>query len=481
MTGRNVVPFQAPGSGEPVAPPHNTEAERSLLGALLLKNDSLMEVGPLLKPEHFYWADHQEVYACICQLIAKGLPADPITVKGYLPYPEIDGVPVMRFLAAICAEATSLNAAGYAEIVRAFAARRELLKIGTDLIQRAQTSSAETSGQDLIEATEAQLLDARAVGPQDHLSGMAAADAGSWMLERIEALRSGDEATTTVPTGISQLDFATGGGFPSGQLWMIGARPGVGKTVVMTSLSRLAARDTGVLVFQLEVTRDQQMARYFADMAYSANRPLTFGQIMKATDLTNEDMWRLEDAGKRFAKLDLRLECQPGISIAQIVFAVRAEKKRLAKQGKRLGVVFIDYLKFIKATDRYKSQRVLEIGEISGALKILAKEEDLCVVLLVQLNRGLEGRDDRRPTLADLRDSGELEQDADTVIFLYRDAYYLEKNPKLKHDAELQGRLIDKQNSMEMILGKNRAGPTATLDLWCDVAASSVASHARGF
>ena len=478
MTGSNVVPFHA--SDEAPLPPHNTEVERALLGALLLRNEGMADVAQILQPEHFYWVDHQEVFTCIAALIAKGLPADPFTVKGYLPYPEIAGMPVMRFLAAICGEATTTDAAGYAAIVRDFAAKRALKKIGADLAAAAQNSPVEATGQELIEAAETQLLDARAAGPQSHLSGMAAADASGWMMERIQALRTGEVTTTTVSTGIHQLDFATGGGFPSGQLWMIGARPGVGKTVVMTSLSRYAARDTGVLVFQLEVTRDQQMARYFADLAYMASRPLTFGQIMKATDLHDEDVWRLQDAAKAFAKLDLRLECQPGISIAQIVFAVRAEKKRLAKVGKRLGVVFIDYLKFIKATDRYKSQRVLEIGEISGALKILAKEEDLCVVLLVQLNRGLEGRDDRRPTLADLRDSGELEQDADTVIFLYRDAYYLEKNPKLKHDIELQGRLIEKRHSLEMILGKNRAGPTSTLDLWCDVSASSIASQHRG-
>ncbi|MFE1598207.1 DnaB-like helicase C-terminal domain-containing protein [Methylobacterium sp. ID0610] len=254
-------------------------------------------------------------------------------------------------------------------------------------------------------------------------------------------------------------------------------------TVTLTSLSRYAARDNGVLVFQLEVTRDQMMARYLADLCYAAHRPLTFGSIMHAVDLDDEDLWRLEDAQKRLSRLQLRIECEPGVSIAQIQAGVKAEKKRLERIGQRLGVVFIDYLKFIRVSERYKGNKVLEVGEISGALKTLAKAEDICVVLLTQLNRGVEaeGRADRRPSLADLRDSGELEQDADVVLFLYREGYYLEKKVKANpNDADLSARLIEKRNALEMILGKNRAGPTPTLDLWVDVASSTIASHARG-
>ncbi len=302
------------------------------------------------------------------------------------------------------------------------------------------------------------------------------------MLDRINSLRSGAIESTAVPTGIQELDRVTSGGFQRGQLWLMAGRPGMGKTVAMTSLSRYAAREAGVLVFQLEVTRDQQWARYLADLAYVSHRPLTFGQIMRGRDLDDEDVWRLQDAHKRLQRLHLTVECEPSISVPQIVFSVKAEKKRLERLGQRLGVVFIDYLKFIKVSERYRGNRVLEIGEISGALKQLAKAEDICVVLLAQLNRGVEaqGREDKRPTVADLRDSGELEQDADVVLLLYRDAFYIEKNPKLKTDPELQDRFYQRQHSLELILGKNRAGPTSTLDLWCDVSASSVASHARG-
>jgi replicative DNA helicase len=483
MTGRNVVPFSAPGQSEAVEPPHNTQAERALLGALLIDNEVMGAVAAVVEAEHFFWADHQEVYACIAALIASGRPATAITVKGYLKQPEIGGVPAMHFLAAIAGEATTtVNAAGYAAVVRDFAARRRLMRTGAELLARAQGDSADVSAQDLIEAVETDLLAVRAEVPQTHLAGMTAGEGGLWLIDRIQQLRSGLLQSTAVSTGIQDLDRATSGGFGRGQLWLMAGRPGMGKTVVMSSLSRRAAKHAGVLVFQLEVTRDQQFARYLADLSYVANSPLTFGQIMEGTGLTEEDLWRLGDAQKRLANLHLKVECEPSITLAQIVFAVKAEKKRLAKQGVQLGVVFLDYLKFIKAGDRYKGNRVLEIGEISGALKALAKAEDICIVLLAQLNRGVEaqGREDKRPTMADLRDSGELEQDADVVVLLYRDAYYLQKSLKAKNDPEMIDRLIERQNALELILGKNRAGPTPTLDLWCDVAASSIAQHARG-
>lgn len=253
-------------------------------------------------------------------------------------------------------------------------------------------------------------------------------------------------------------------------------------TVAMTSLSRKAAKDHGVLVFQCEVTRDQQWARYLADLSYVANNPLPFGKIMAGVGLTDEDWWRLEDAGKRLERLHLTVECEPGVSVARIAATVKAEKRRLASQGVSLGVVFIDYLKFIEVSDRYQGNRVLEIGEISGSLKRLAKAEDVCIVLLAQLNRQVEaqGRTDKRPTNADLRDSGELEQDADTIIFLYREAFYLEQRVKGSTDPDLADRLFQRQNALELILGKNRSGPCRTIDAWCDVAHSAIASQARG-
>ena len=480
MAENNIVSLRQTPDAEP--PPHNIDVEQALLGALMQRNAGMAEIAASLKPEHFFVADHQEVFSAIANLVAQGVPAVPMTLKGYLK-PQIAGVSAMQYLARIYQAATTADAAGYARIVRSFAARRTLLSIGEDLVSRARFDPLETPGTSLLDDIEGELLLARAEMPEQRQTSMTAGQGAAWMLERVRGLREGLLQSTAVSSGLSDLDRVTMGGFQRGQLWLLAARPGMGKTVAMTSLSRNAARENGVIVFQCEVTRDQQWARYLADLSYIQNRPLTFGQIMAGTGLSDEDLWRLEDAEKRLGRLHLRVDCEPSISLAQITFAVKAEKKALEAKGLRLGVVFIDYLKFIKVSDRYRGNRVLEIGEISGSLKQLAKSEDICIVLLTQLNRqtDAQGREDKRPTLADLRDSGELEQDADCVLFLYRDAYYLERKLKSSpNDTELIDRMIQRQHALEIILGKNRAGPCVTVDAWCDVSASSIAQSARG-
>lgn len=344
---------------------------------------------------------------------------------------------VMQYLARLAADATTvINAGAYGRTIHDLAVRRRLIGIGSP-------------------------------GPASHLAGRSAADGGAWMLERVRGLRDGTIPSTAIPSGLVELDRATNGGFQRGELWILAGRPGTGKTVAMTTLSRQAARHAGVLVFQAEVTPEQQWARYLADLAYRPGHPLPFGRIMAGRDLDEEAFERVEQAQKWLAQLHLHVDYRSPISVAQIAFGVKAEKRRLARTEIRLGVVFIDYLKFIKASDRYQGQRVLEIGEISAALKQLAKAEDVCVVLLAQLNREVdkEGRVDRRPGKEDLRDSGELEQDADADLLLYREAVYLDRKFKATNDPETGQRLIDKQNSLELILGKNRAGPTPTLHL----------------
>ncbi|MBY0296398.1 MAG: helicase DnaB [Methylobacterium sp.] len=480
MSGR-VVPFSGQAADE--TPPQSIDTEQGLLGALLHNNDVLRLVAPIVGPEHFFAPEHAAIFSAISSLVGQGLPATLATLKPFLGDEDLGGFTTGQYLARLLAESVTVSGApGYARIIRSLAVRRDLMKAGRRLADRARFDGPESTADDMIDEVEEALLAARGASPAQHLVSMTGGEGASWLLERIEARRRGEAEPEATPTGIPDLDNDTGGGFGRGDLWLLAGRPGMGKTIAMTSLSRLAARHSGVLVFQLEVKPEQQHARYLADLSYAAHRPLTFGQIMRGRDLDDEDMWRLRAAQKRLAQLNLRVDCRPSISVAEIVHSVRAEKRRLERLGQRLGVVFLDYLKFIRVSDRYAGQRVLEIGEISGALKSMAKAEDVCVVLLAQLNRGVEaqGREDRRPTVADLRDSGELEQDADVVLLLYRDAFYLEKHPKLKHDAELQSRLIDKRNSVEFILGKNRAGPTRTLELWCDVASSTIAAHARG-
>lgn len=484
-----VVPFRQDQKPEAEAPPHNMEVEQALLGALMVWPGALEKVVATLQAEHFFFADHQEIFTVITRLAAAGTVPTAPAVKGYLPKAEIAGQPAMSYLAHLgTSAAVSASVQGYAAIVRDFAQRRRLVAIGEDLASRARHDPIDETGMvgtALIEAVEADLLDARLPEQDDGATSFDAGAGADWMLDRIEQIQAGDIKGSAVASGIADLDRSTNGGFQRGQLWLLAARPGMGKTVAMTSLSRYAARHDGAMVFQLEVTKDQQIARYLADLSYIHNRPMTFGQIM-AGKVDEEEKWRLQDARKRLGRLNLKVDCRDGITVAQIVLAVKAEKKRMAARGVSLGTVFIDYLKFIKVSDRYKGQRVLEIGEITGQLKQLAKREDICVVLLTQLSRQTENqqRESKRPTLADLRDSGELEQDADTVLFLYREAYYLKGKLDAAKDAEskdrLSNQLFEQQHDLEIILGKNRSGPTTTLNLWCDVSASTIAQSARG-
>ena len=466
------------------APPHNVDAEQALLGAILVNNDAYHRVADFLLPEHFMEEAHRKIFAVAGALICAGTVATPITLKTYLGDADLGGQTVIQYLARLASDATTvINASAYARTIHDLAVRRRLITIGEELVNGAYEAPVEQAPRDLIEITESRLLDLVDAEPGLGSTAQSAAQSAAWMRERIGGLRSGLLRSTAISTGLPDLDRATNGGFQRGQLWILAGRPGMGKTVAMTTLSRLAARAAGVLAFQCEVTRDQQMARYLADLSYRHNRPLPFGRIMAAVDLDEEEMARLDDAMGRFARLHLTLTCEPSVGLAQIAAAVKVEKRRLARQGIALGVVFIDYLKFIKVSDRYQGNRVLEIGEITGGLKQLAKAEDICVVLLTQLNRAVEAKDraDRRPNLADLRDSGEIEQDADAVLMLYREAYYLERKLKASGgDPEIGARLIERQNALELILAKNRSGPCPTLDLWCDVAASAIAQTARG-
>ncbi|MCB4802668.1 replicative DNA helicase [Methylobacterium brachiatum] len=490
MSGREVVQLSSAlqrrlssGHAEPRAIPHSIDAEQALLGAILVNNDAYYRVSDFLLAEHFTEEAHQKIFSVAASLIRAGTVATPITMKTYLGDADFGGQTVTQYLARLAADATTvINAGAYGRTIHDLALRRRLIAVGEDLAERACQASLDDAPAALIERTEEALLDLRAAVPASHLDGRSAAEGGAWMLERVRGLRDGLIATTAIPSGLVELDRATNGGFQRGELWILAGRPGMGKTVAMTTLSRQAAREAGVLVFQAEVTPEQQWARYLADLAYRPGHPLPFGRIMAGRDLDDEEIWRLEEAEKRFARLHLHVEYHSPVSMAQIAFGVKAQKRKLARIGVRLGVVFIDYLKFISASDRYQGQRVLEIGEISGGLKQLAKAEDICVVLLAQLNREVdkEARLDRRPGKEDLRDSGELEQDADAVLLVYREAVYLERKFKATNDPETGARLIDKQNSLELILGKNRAGPTPTLHLWCDMAHSAIAQTTRG-
>ncbi|MGA8172399.1 MAG: DnaB-like helicase C-terminal domain-containing protein [Methylocystis sp.] len=303
-------------------------------------------------------------------------------------------------------------------------------------------------------------------------------------------MRRGATVSRAVGTGFRDLDAATGG-YEPGTLWIVGARPGVGKTIYQVTSSLKVARagakslrdngqGFGALAYSLEVPERQICARYLSDLCYRPRAPLEYGRIARG-QYSDDESARLAAAREKLAGPTLALDASSKLTLAEIGAGVRAEKAAMAKAGARLAVVFVDYLKFIRASDRYKGQRHYEVGEISAGLKQLAKDEELCVVLLAQLNRALESREDKRPNLADLRESGDLEADADVVVFLHREAHRILKSPEFRAgSAEAHARYAAVETEAELIIGKNRAGPERTVKLWCFPACSTMADAARG-
>ncbi|ACL61730.1 replicative DNA helicase [Methylobacterium nodulans] len=481
----NVIPFQGIGGGQNEAPPlpHSIDVEQALLGAVLHNNDVMAEVASIVTPEHFFEALHGQIWREMAAMIAQGLPCTPITAKAYIGDKEVDeDLTLGAYLRELAVQATTVNAKGYALIVRDLAARRRIIQAAEQAADRARNEGIESSSDSIVDDIEAAMLDCRADEGSDHLAGMYGDEAAQWLLDRVEAKRNGTLEDEAIPTGLPVIDALTKGGYRRGELWLIAGRPGMGKSVVLTSFSRRAAQKAGTLVYQLEITREQQVARYLTDIAWDRQGAIEFGDVMQATRLSDADMYRLHWAKSQYDGLPLRLEVGNDITLPKIVHGIRAERRRMARRGHKLGVVFIDYLDFIKSPDRYKGNRNLEISEIANGLKTVAKAEDVCIVLLVQLNRQTEKqeRTDRRPNLGDLRDSGSLEQAADRVLFLYRDAYYLEEKVKRTGDPDLADRLAKRRNILEVIFGKNRAGPLTTAELFCDVASSRLDALAPG-
>jgi replicative DNA helicase len=272
------------------------------------------------------------------------------------------------------------------------------------------------------------------------------------------------------------LDERTGGLRPS-QLVIAAGRPGMGKSALATTVARLMA-EAGhpVLFITLEMGAGEIASRAIADACFSARdrNPMAYTDF-ETGKISSYQGERAIEAGRHLKTLPIKFVQQGGLSMGQIAAKARKHKVELERKGQKLDAVIIDHIGLVKASNRYAGNRVHEITEISGALKVLAKDLDVAVIALAQLNRAVENRDDKRPQLSDLRDSGSIEQDADTVIFVYREAYYLDRaNAKPQEDAGYLDHCIDVENRLEVIIAKQRNGPTGTVNLFCNIACNAV-------
>ena len=459
--------------------PKNIEAEQALLGALLANNKTFEKVSEFLRPEHFADPIHAKIFDIISKLITRGHVADVITLKNYFEQDgSLDEVGGYKYLIKLADSATPLtNAEYYAQFIYDKYLRRELIATGFEIVNNASKEDIDSDAAEQIENAEKRLFD---LANQGETStgfidfGQALTDS----VRRIESAYQKEGRISGLPTGLDALDAKTGG-LNDSDLIIIAGRPAMGKTALATNIAynvaefmahdkNTPAKNRGVAFFSLEMSADQLASRILSTVTQ------TNGHKMRTGELDNAEFTRIAAAVRELENIPLYIDDTPGLNINNI----RTRARRL-KRNKGLGLIVIDYIQLINGTGSKKSEgnRVQELSEISRGLKILAKELQVPVIALSQLNRGVESRDDKRPLMSDLRESGSIEQDADIVMFVFRENYYIQnEEPKLKSGEtpeHLQKRLDEwearkraTQNLAEVIIGKQRHGPTGTVQLF---------------
>lgn len=452
-------------------PPQNIELEQALLGAILIDNRVLNAISAT--GDDFSDPLHAEIFELIEADIAAGKVASPVSLKAaFADRADLaDGLTVPQYLGRLVANATTtMNAKSYAEGLRDLANRRALVVAAAELDHAARQSAVrvEQAANIAVQALDTVLAMARP-GKRSR------SDFNSAVSDFLDGLMN-DDGQGRITSGSAELDKVTGG-WRRQQFNIVAGRPSMGKTALATSLMlRTARQGVGVLYFSLEMPATALAARCLTDLAYGSDTRIAYSEAM-AGKLGDRETAVLGSVAGTYAKLPLVIDDQRGLTMAEIAARTRAEAQRMERDGFSLGLVVVDHLGLIKPSGRYSGNKVLETGEVSDALASLAKDQNVAVVALHQLNRGTEGRENKRPTLADLRNSGDLEQDADVVCFAYREAYYLERN---KFDAGSQQELqrqteLDAcRNTMEVLIAKNRNGATSTVNLYCDMASNAI-------
>ena len=420
-------------------PPQSLEAEQSVLGSMLIDKEVVPVVMEILKSEDFYRPDHKEIYDVIIELFDRAQPIDLITVSERLKlHGKLDLVGGLEYLTNIATEVpTTANVKHYAKIVEEKALLRKLIKASSDIVDLGYNASEEVSF--ILDKAEQNIFDI--LQKRSSQGFVPIKDVLVDTFNKLEELYNNSGNITGIPTGFADLDFKTSG-LHNSDLILIAARPAMGKTAFALNLAQNAAvhSNVPVAVFSLEMSRDQLVNRMLCSEAMvDSNR-------MKTGKLEDNDWQKVAKALGPLSEAPIFIDDTPGISITEI----RAKCRRL-KLEHNLGLGIIDYLQLMQGSRSKSENRQQEISEISRSLKILAKEINVPVITLSQLSRAPEARTDHRPILSDLRESGAIEQDADIVMFLYRDDYY---NPE-----------TEKKNIAEVILAKHRNGSTGTVEL----------------
>ena len=420
-------------------PPHDTEAEQAVIGSMLTDKDAIIAAIEVLKEEDFYREDNKTIYEAILNLYNRAEPVDIITLKSELAaMGKLDVIGGLEYLAELPEKVpTTANVEKYIKIVEEKSMLRNLIKTANDIIKLGYDETQEVDV--LMDQAEKSIFDTIQSKNQKGYSTIK--DVLVDTFTQLEQLYNRKQHITGVPTGFSDLDYRTAG-LHGSELILIAARPAMGKSAFALNLATYAATraNTPVAIFSLEMSKEQMANRILCSEAMVDSNKVRTGTV------DDEDWAKLADASGVLSESKIFIDDTPGISIMEI----RAKCRKL-KMEQNIGLVVIDYLQLIQGTGKRGASREQEISEISRSLKILAKEINVPVVALSQLSRAVEQRPDHRPMLSDLRESGAIEQDADIVMFLYRDDYYNE-------DSE-------KKNIAEVIIAKHRSGSTGTVEL----------------
>ena len=441
--------------------PNNIEAEQSIIGSILLNNEIFDEINLLINSKNFYDPMHQKIYMAIEKLIYSGMLANPITLKNYFEN-EKDELNIPNYLFKITKFSTSSRQAiEYSKLIYDLYVKRELIKISENIIDTAKSNDLDNDGKSIIENFEKSLFDLAEKG--SFSSSLVKFDEAMKMtIEMASSAYKNEEGIVGVPTGLTDLDYRLGGLHKS-DLLIIAGRPSMGKTALATNIAFNAAkkiqndgRKSTIAFFSLEMSSEQLSTRILAEQSRIKSNDIRRGKI------SEEQFDKFIEISKNISKLPLYIDETPAISIAAL-----SNRARRIKRLYGLDMVVVDYIQLMKASN-FREGRVQEISEITQGLKALAKELSVPVLALSQLSRAVEHRDDKKPQLSDLRESGSIEQDADVVMFVYREAYYLqgkEPRPATVEHAEWQAKMNDISHLAEIIIGKQRHGPTGNVML----------------
>lgn len=457
----------------PPEPPHNVEAEQALIGAVLVNNGALDRLSDPLRPEEFYLPAHGRIWGATLALIERGSIANPVTLRlAFEADQALADVGGSAYLARLAGAAVAVvQVEHYAALVRDLAVRRDLLSAGRDIAEQAGADDA-TPAVELVADAERRLSD---IGGISMARGAAPLAGTTEALLR--ALREPASVEPPLLTGIRAIDDRIR--LAPGRYVVVAGRTSMGKSALALDMAyRVTAeadrrgQRVGAVFFSLEMSAEDCGARLLSNVSWSRNAPITYEAILRG-QVNERDMACLDEAAVESARLPFWIDDRAGLSPGQVSMAARRAKRYMAREGVALRLVVVDHItKMRPDRDRRDGSKVAEVGEISGALARLAKELGVCVVACCQINRGTEQRDDKRPGLADLRWSGDIEQDADTVAALYREEYYLQRQPdevdpaKAMDQADRRHRA---RNLCELITLKNRGGSTGTDKLFCDI------------